>query len=85
MTDLLHVLYAGKSLTVALTNKVSSQIHLDTLRVSLNRILLEDKFTQVAACEVKRREGGFFDRLGRVFNSAEDISLDKACGPQTKN
>jgi multidrug efflux system outer membrane protein len=86
MTDLLHVLNAGKSLTTALTNKVNAQIQLDTLRVSLNRILIEGNFTKVKVCEVKQRTGNtFFDRMGRVLGFEDNLGLDKACGPQTKN
>lgn len=87
MTDLLHVLNAGNSLTVAMTNKVKAQTNLDTLRVSLNRITLDDVFAKINACEIQRKSsGGFKGRLGRIFNPNKDqISLDEACGPQTVN
>ena len=87
LTDLLHVLSAANSLTTALTNKVKAQANLDTLRVSLNRIMVDERFAQVGACQLERKgSGGITGRLGRVFNPKKDqVSLDEACGPQTVN
>ncbi len=87
LTDLLHVLSAANSLTTALTNKVKAQANLDTLRVSLNRIMIDERFAQVGACQLERKgSGGITGRLGRVFNPKKDqVSLDEACGPQTVN
>ncbi|HEX7673929.1 MAG TPA: TolC family protein [Bdellovibrio sp.] len=87
MTDLLHVLSAANSLTTALTNKVKAQADLDTLRVSLNRVMLDEKFSQVGACEIKRKSsGGIGGRLGRIFHPTKDqVTLDEICGPQTLN
>lgn len=87
LTDLLHVLSAANSLTTALTNKVKAQSNLDTLRVSLNRITLDERFAQIGACELQRKgSGGLTGRLGRIFNPKKDqVTLDEVCGPQTLN
>lgn len=87
LTDLLHVLSAANSLTTALTNQVKAQANLDAMRVSLNRIVIDERFAQVGACEIERKgSGGIKGRLGRVFNPKKDqVTLDEACGPQTVN
>ncbi|WP_255490251.1 TolC family protein [Bdellovibrio sp. KM01] len=84
MTDLLHVLNAGNSLTAAYTNRVKAQTSLDTLRVGLHRMMISDHFGLIKKCQVyKKGTGGLTGKLGRIFNPKKDsISLDEACGQQ---
>lgn len=83
-TDLLHVLNAGNSLTSAFTNKIKAQTSLDTLRISLHRLMISDQFSSIQRCQVyKKGTGGLKGKLGRIFNPDKDrITLDEACGPQ---
>lgn len=82
MTDLLHVLEAANALTNSILNKIKAQTVLETMRISLHRLMISDQFAKVESCEIERRSsGGIRGRLGRVFNPDKDqISLDKVCG-----
>ncbi|MFM6928623.1 MAG: TolC family protein [Bdellovibrio sp.] len=83
-TDLLHVLNAGNALTSAFTNKVKARTSLDTLRISLHRLMISDQFSSIQRCRVyKKGTSGLKGKLGRIFNPNKDkITLDQACGPQ---
>ncbi|MGE5086100.1 MAG: TolC family protein [Bacillota bacterium] len=83
-TDLLHVLNAGNALTAAFTNKIKARTSLDTLRVSLHRLMISDQFSSIQRCRIyKKGTNGLKGKLGRIFNPNKDkITLDQACGPQ---
>nr|WP_295899654.1 TolC family protein [uncultured Bdellovibrio sp.] len=82
ITDILHVLELGNSLTSAVVNKVKAATALDTLRISLHRIMISDQFAGVETCEIERRSsGGIRGKLGRIFNPDKDkVTLDQICG-----
>ncbi|MBO9665454.1 MAG: TolC family protein [Bdellovibrio sp.] len=84
LTDLLHVLNAGNTLTSAFTNRIKAQASIDSLRVSLHRLMISDQFSLVEQCRVyKKGTGGLKGKLGRIFNPNKDkMTLDQACGPQ---
>lgn len=74
LTDLLHVLTAANSLTISLSNKIKAQNDVDNLRVTLNRLLLTNKFTNIRPCKIAAVSGGIFHFKGK------QVSLDQACG-----
>lgn len=82
ITDILHVLQAGNAMTTAVTSKVKAATALDTLRISLHRLMISDQFAGIEKCEIERRSsGGIRGRLGRIFNPDKDkVSLDQVCG-----
>ncbi|WP_413944396.1 TolC family protein [Bdellovibrio sp. HCB-162] len=82
ITDILHVLELGNSLTSAVVNKVKAETALDTLRINLHRIMISDQFAGVETCEIERRSsGGIRGKLGRIFNPDKDkVTLDQICG-----
>nr|BFD67582.1 hypothetical protein HAGR004_26040 [Bdellovibrio sp. HAGR004] len=82
MTDLMHVLDAANKLTNSIMTKVKAQTALNTLRVSLHRLMISDQFAKVDSCEIERRSsGGIKGRLGRIFNPDKDqVTLDQVCG-----
>lgn len=82
MTDILHVLQAGNGLTGAVVNKVKAATALDTLRVSLHRVMISDQFANIEKCEIERKSsGGIRGKLGRIFNPNKDkVTLDQVCG-----
>lgn len=82
ITDILHVLEAGNSLTNAVVNKVKAATALDTLRISLHRVMISDQFSGIETCEIERRSsGGIRGKLGRIFNPDKDkVTLDQVCG-----
>ncbi|AHZ86609.1 hypothetical protein Bb109J_c1276 [Bdellovibrio bacteriovorus] len=82
MTDLLHVLEASNGLTNSVTNKIKAQTALNTLRISLHRIMISEQFAKVEDCEIERRgSGGIKGKLGRVFNPEKyQVTLDEVCG-----
>lgn len=82
MTDILNVLQAGNGVTSAAVNKVKASTALDTLRISLHRLMVTDEFANIQKCEIERRSsGGIRGKLGRIFNPDRDkVSLDQVCG-----
>lgn len=82
MTDILNVLQAGNGVTSAAVNKVKSATALDTLRISLHRLMVSDEFSNIQKCEIERRSsGGIRGKLGRIFNPDKNkVSLDQICG-----
>lgn len=82
ISDILHVLQAGNDLTGAIVNKVKAQTNLDTLRVSLHRMMISDQFKGIENCVIERRgSGGIRGKLGRIFNPDKDrVTLDQICG-----
>ncbi|KYG62919.1 hypothetical protein AZI87_16780 [Bdellovibrio bacteriovorus] len=82
ITDILHVLQAGNSLTTALLNKVKATTNLHTLRISLHRIMISDQFANIEKCTIERQgSGGIKGKLGRIFKPEKyRVSLDEVCG-----
>lgn len=82
MTDILHVLHAGNSASGAAVNRVKAATALDTLRISLHRLMISDEFENIEKCDIQRRSsGGITGKLGKIFNPDRDkASLDQICG-----
>lgn len=82
MTDILHVLDAGKQVSTAIIARVKAETSLDTLRISLHRVMISDQFKFVENCNIERRgAGGIGGRIGRIFNPGKDrVTLDQVCG-----
>lgn len=82
MTSIMNVLQAGNSLTSAAVNKVKASTSVDTLRISLHRMMMTDEFSKIQKCEIERSgSGGIRGKLGRIFKPEKyKVSLDQVCG-----
>ncbi|XGC81957.1 TolC family protein [Bdellovibrio bacteriovorus] len=82
ITDILHVLQAGNSLTNSIVAKVKAETAVDTLRVSMHRMMISDQFAKIENCKIERQSGGGIKgKLGRIFKPEKyKVSLDQVCG-----
>lgn len=77
-TDLFPVIAASNEHLSAMMALVKAQANLDSLRVNLNRIILNDQFSKIKTCNIesKAKKGGF---LSDIFKGKEVVSIEEAC------
>ncbi len=82
MTDIQTVLQASNALTTAITGKAKAQTALNTLRISLHRVMISDQFEAIESCRIQRdNRGGIKNHWGRLVNKDKwQVTLDEACG-----
>jgi outer membrane protein TolC len=86
LTDVLHVLDSQNSVTKASVSRVRSQMDLDSLRITMHRILQSDQFAKIEGCHLlPEKSQNFWGKIKDFFSSSSSQkSLDELCQQQTK-